>query len=154
MYQLCGQQMLDDLVQEVFFRVWRGLPKLRQPAQFSTWLYRIAWNVATDARRQMAKRQWEKSLTPGEEEEQPWLSVPSSDQDTPDLMRLHYQELVQKGLQSLNLEQRAVLVLHDLEDLPQKEIGKILHIPLGTVKSRLYYARRSIRQFLQREGVI
>jgi DNA-directed RNA polymerase specialized sigma24 family protein len=47
-YQLGDPIALDDLVQEVFLRAWKGLPKFRQNAQFSTWLYRIAWNVASD----------------------------------------------------------------------------------------------------------
>ena len=48
LYQLCGPSCLDDLVQEVFMRAWKGLPKLRQTCEFSTWLYRISWNVASD----------------------------------------------------------------------------------------------------------
>ena len=48
LFQLCEAAALDDLVQEVFLRAWKGLPKFRQTAQFSTWLYRIAWNVASD----------------------------------------------------------------------------------------------------------
>lgn len=155
LYQLCGSEMLDDLLQEVFFRVWRGLPKLRQPAYFSTWLYRICWNVATDGRRQFAKRQLERELTLTDSEDAPAVDENlSRPQDTPDLMQLHYQDLVQRGLETLSLDHRVVLVLHDLEDLPQKEIGQILQIPTGTVKSRLYYARNAIRQYLQQQGVV
>lgn len=155
LYQLCGNEMLDDLLQEVFFRVWRGLPKLRQPAYFSTWLYRICWNVATDGRRQFAKRQLERELTLTDSEDAPAMDHNlSRPQDTPDLMQLHYQDLVKRGLETLSLDHRVVLVLHDLEDLPQKEIGQILQIPTGTVKSRLYYARNAIRQYLQQQGVV
>ncbi len=56
LYQLCGASFLDDLVQEVFLRAWKGLPKLRQTSHFSTWLYRISWNVACDQRQQFALR--------------------------------------------------------------------------------------------------
>lgn len=155
LYQLCGSEILDDLLQEVFLRVWRGLPQLRQPSYFSTWLYRICWNVATDGRRQFAKRQLEKELTSSDSEDTPSIGDSlSRPQDTPDLMQLHYQDLVQRGLEALSLEHRVVLVLHDLSDLPQKEIGQILDIPTGTVKSRLYYARNAIRQYLQQQGVV
>jgi RNA polymerase sigma-70 factor (ECF subfamily) len=51
------------------------------------------------------------------------------------------------------LEHRSVLVLHDLEELPQKEISAILGVPVGTVKSRLFYARSQMRQFLMNQGV-
>ena len=80
--------------------------------------------------------------------------MPSRPQDTPDLMRLHYQDLVQQGLQSLSLEHRAVLVLHDLEDVPQKEVAKILELSIGTVKSRLFYARKQMRKFLKEQGAL
>ncbi len=152
LYQLCGQELLDDLVQEVFLRVWRGLPKLRQPEHFSTWLYRITWNMATDGRRQFAKRQQEQ--TNGTDGEESLWQISSRPEDTPDLMQIHYQDLIQRGLQTLSIEHRAVLVLHDLEDVPQKEISQILQIPVGTVKSRLHHARNAIRQFLQKQGVL
>jgi RNA polymerase sigma-70 factor (ECF subfamily) len=148
LYQLCGGEMLDDLVQEVFLRVWKGLPNFRQAAKFSTWLYRICWNVAADRRRQFARQQ------PLAQEELAVEDTFSRPQDTPDLMQLHYQDLVGRGLQSLNLEHRSVLVLHDLADIPQKEVAEILKLPLGTVKSRLFYARSQLRKFLQQQGVL
>ncbi len=146
LYQLCGGELLDDLVQEVFLRVWKGIPKLRQAGYFSTWLYRISWNVASDRRRQFAKRQ----------QEQEHLQNNSAFFATPnqtELMQLHYQDLVQKGLQTLSLEHRVVLVLHDLEDIPQKQVAEILAVPVGTVKSRLFNARKNIRKFLEEQGV-
>lgn len=154
LYQLCGREMLDDLVQEVFLRVWKGLPKLRQASYFSTWLYRICWNVAVDGRRQFAKRQREKRETIADDHDSSPLDNLFRSQDTPDLMQLHYQDLLQRGLQALSLEHRAVLVLHDLEDIPQKEIAKILQLAVGTVKSRLHYARNALKKFLQQEGVL
>jgi RNA polymerase sigma-70 factor (ECF subfamily) len=155
LYQLCGSEMLDDLVQEVFLKVWKGLPNLQKPSYFSTWLYRISWNVATDRRRQLAKNKPERERYEDNPEEDSVLGrMPSRPQDTPDLMKLHYQDLVQQGLQVLSMEHRAVLVLHDLEDLPQKKVAKILNLPLGTVKSRLFYARNEIRKFLQQQGAL
>ena len=155
LYQLCGKSMLDDLVQEVFLRVWKGLPKLKNRSYFSTWLYRISWNVAIDRRRTLAKnRDWtntvEQVTKETEENSNPTLT---DVQNTPDLMRLHYQDLVQRGLNNLSLEHRAVLVLHDLEDLPQKQVAKILDIPIGTVKSRLFHGRNSLKKFLQQQGI-
>lgn len=144
LYQLCGESMLDDLVQEVFFRTWKGLPKLRQPKTFSTWLYRICWNVACDQRRAFAQLR-EQSKT---------FSKQEQFQDSADLNQMHYRDLVQQGLQVLSFEQRAVIVLHDLEDLPQKEIASILDIPTGTVKSRLFHGRKALRDFFQQQGVV
>lgn len=146
LYQLCGKAVLDDLVQEVFLKVWQGLPKLRNPDYFATWLYRISWNVAIDQRRRFARQ----ITNPVDIETQDHLMA---DQEEETLTTLHYQELIQQGLQTLSLEHRAVLVLHDLKDLPQKEVAEVLGVPLGTVKSRLHHARRSLRQFLETQGV-
>lgn len=142
LFQLCGAVELDDLVQEVFLRAWKGLPKFRQSAQFSTWLYRIVWNVATDRRRAQGKAR-----------SQSLPSLPISSADQSDLTQLHYEDVVQRGLQTLSWEHRAVIVLHDLEDLPQQVVASILRIPKGTVKSRLHHARSALRTFLQTEGV-
>jgi RNA polymerase sigma factor (sigma-70 family) len=144
LYQLCEPSSLDDLVQEVFLRVWKGLPKFRASAAFSTWLYRITWNVAYDQKHtSMQKRAQIQTL----------LEKMPSQQEAPDLMTMHYQDLVQRGLSSLSFDHRTILVLHDLEEVPQKEVAEILEIPLGTVKSRLFHARLALRQFLQAQGV-
>ena len=144
LYQLCDPMALADLVQEVFLRAWKGLPKFRQSAQFSTWLYRIAWNVASDQRQIAAK---------GRTRLEALTHQAPTQQDAPDLMHLHYQDLVQRGLETLSFDHRSILVLHDLESVPQKEIAEILEIPVGTVKSRLFHARAAMRQFLYQEGV-
>lgn len=144
LYQLCGESMLDDLVQEVFFRAWKGLPKLRKPKTFSTWLYRICWNVACDQRRAFAQLREQNQI----------LAQQEPSLNSADLNTMHYQELVQQGLQALTFEQRAVIVLHDLEDVPQKEIAHILNIPTGTVKSRLFHGRKALRDFLEQQRVV
>lgn len=150
-YQLCGAYALDDLVQEVFLRVWKGLPKLRQPSQFSTWLYRICWNVASDQRGKLQRQRAFNLQLPEDTADLPLKNAKSS--YTPDLMQLHYQDMIQQGIQQLSLNHRAVLVLHDLEDVPQKEVAKILGIALGTVKSRLFHARTSLRKYIiQQQG--
>lgn len=155
LYQLCGSTLLDDLVQEVFLKAWKGLPKLRKPKYFSTWLYRISWNVATDQRRRLAKGREKNTLKDKLEHRN--LSESDRDlfnaQDTPNLMHLHYQDLVQRGLNNLSFEHRTAIVLHDLEDLPQKEVAEILDVPVGTVKSRLFHARNSLRKFLHQQGI-
>ena len=144
LYQLCGPSCLDDLVQEVFLRAWKGLPKFRRTAKFSSWLYRITWNVACDYRQATVQGRMQlqllKQRTP-------------TQQQAPDLISMHYQDLVQRGLSSLSFDHCTVLVLHDLEQISQKEIADILDIPLGTVKSRLFYARAAMRQFLVQQGV-
>ncbi|GAC1460382.1 MAG: sigma-70 family RNA polymerase sigma factor [Chamaesiphon sp.] len=144
LYQLCGPSSLDDLVQEVFLRTWKGLPKWQQKAKFSTWIYRITWNVASDQRQEFAQKR---------SQLQKIAYAATTESEGPSVEHLHYEDLVQRGLAQLSFEHRTVLVMHDLEELPQKEVAQILGIPVGTVKSRLFHARGTIRKFLQQEGV-
>lgn len=152
LYQLCGAEALDDLVQEVFLRAWKGLSKFRQTAQFSTWLYRITWNVAYDGRKSIAKTR-SRTVTTDDEQIQNIPDRSDTSTSNPTLAKLHYQDLVQRGLEQLSQEHRTVVVLHDLEELPQKEVAEILEIPVGTVKSRLFHARTALKQFLELQGV-
>ncbi len=146
LYRLCGADGLDDLVQEVFLRAWKGLGKFRQTAQFATWLYRIACNVAYDRRRAIAQHR-ERYTTVSEE------VLYGMGQGGEELQQMHYRHLVSQGLAQLSFAHRSVLVLHDLEELSQKEISAILGVPVGTVKSRLFHARSQMRQFLVSQGV-
>lgn len=154
LYQLCGSDGLDDLVQDVFLRAWKGLGKFRQSAQFSTWLYRIAFNVASDRRKALAKMRSRNVAVEDDQLENLADDALSRVVDSQEgLTKMHYQDLMQRGLAKLSEDHRSVLVLHDLEELPQKDIAKILSIPVGTVKSRLFHARSAIRKFLEAQGV-
>ncbi|TYQ25863.1 sigma-70 family RNA polymerase sigma factor [Pseudanabaena sp. UWO311] len=154
LYQLCGSDGLDDLVQDVFLRAWKGLSKFRQSAQFSTWLYRIAFNVASDRRKALAKMRSRNISVEDEQLENLADDAISRESDSqPSLTQMHYQDIMQRGLAKLSEDHRAVLVLHDLEELPQKDIAEILSIPVGTVKSRLFHARSAIKKFLEAQGV-
>ena len=155
LYQLCGSDGLDDLVQDVFLRAWKGLPKFRQSAQFSTWLYRIAFNVASDRRKALAKMR-SRNISVEDEQLENLANdavIAHEGDSQPSLTKMHYQDLMQRGLAKLSEEHRSVLVLHDLEELPQKDIAEILSIPVGTVKSRLFHARNAVRKFLEAQGV-
>lgn len=146
LFQLSGADSatLDDLVQDVFLRAWKGLAKFRQTAKFSTWLYRIACNVACDYKCKSAKTRTKL---------QNFCIQSATMQDEPSLLDLHYQDLVQRGIKTLSFSQRTVLVLHDLQEISQTEIADILKIPVGTVKSRLFHARRGLRSFFQQQGI-
>ena len=80
-------------------------------------------------------------------------NIASRFHQTSELMRLHYQDVVKRGLEHLSFPHRVVIVLHDLEDIPQQEVAQILEIPVGTVKSRIHHARKTLKQFLQQQGI-
>lgn len=149
--QMAGTRALDDQTQEVFVRIWRGLPKLRNANGFSTWVYRITWNVAMDGRKNLARERERQADCdePSCGEDLKARSGAGAEQET----RLLNKLLVEQGLVSLTPDLRDVLVLSDLEELAQDEVAAILEIPVGTVKSRLFTARARMRQFLKEKGV-
>ncbi|WP_218082438.1 sigma-70 family RNA polymerase sigma factor [Anthocerotibacter panamensis] len=151
LFQLTGRpEGLDDLTQEVFLKVHRALPGFRGESKFSTWLFRVTYNVCQDARRRQARRlqtvTFESSATLEN------LSLADEREDT--LGRLSRQQLVQDALASLPAEQRDVIVLHDLQERPQEEVAQILGLPVGTVKSRVFYGRRKLKDWFVQQGVV
>lgn len=149
-YSISKQESLvDDVVQEVFLLVYRHLPKFRQQAAFKTWIYRITFN---ETLRQINKAKKWQSLPEGEMEP---ANVPSTlvifeSGDSPERVLINGQKraIVQNALKAIKPAHRAILILYYLEDLSVQEIGQILEIPEGSVKSRLYYARHNLKNAL------
>lgn len=132
-----------DLVQAVFVRAVSHLPSLREDRRFGSWLFGIA--------HQLCVQHWRKS---GREEplREDHLAL-TPDDSAPDprdlVLRAEQTAAVFALLAELPPPQRAVLVLHVLEEFSLDEIATITAVPLGTVKSRLHHAKRALRQLLQ-----
>lgn len=145
-YQMTtDSQVLDDLTQDVFLKVHRNLSKFRGDAQFSTWLFRIAYNVCQDYHRRKGRSNKIVSL--------PVEDLPISAPDAEVLSRLDRQELVGRALETLTPDHRAVVILHDLQEKSQEEVAQILEVPVGTIKSRLFYGRRKLKEWFSAQGV-
>jgi RNA polymerase sigma-70 factor (ECF subfamily) len=131
-----------NALQEVWLQAFRGIHQLRDGARLAPWLYTIARRTAmTHFRQEFARR------------EDTSDAMAEAVDDVPDeQLRLENAELVHYGLNQLGLAEREVLTLCFLEDLTIGEIAVVLHIPEGTVKSRLFKARRDLRQVLERES--
>lgn len=140
LYNICGGSELDDLAQETFVKIWKGLDGFRNEAGLKTWIYRIAVNTALDHCRRR-ERDFASEL-PDE--------ISGGFGGEPEAV---YRDLVEKGLRRLSPEQRAVVVLAVFEDVPLKEAALALDVPEGTVKSRLHGARRELAAFLKENGV-
>jgi RNA polymerase sigma-70 factor, ECF subfamily len=126
----------DDIAQEVWVAVLRQLPKLREAGAFTAWLYRIAHNNAMlDARRngRLPATTHEVDQIAGDEEE-------SFSRD--DAAHIH------AALDELEPPQREVMVLRFLEDLSYDEISVVVGCPVGTVRSRIHYAKAQLRRIL------
>ncbi len=139
----------EDVAQEAFLAAWRALPKFRMDAKFSTWLYRLTVNAATDLLRRRGKERDTASL---DDEERPVQLIA----DTPDPAEAaeasERREILQRAVQSLSENHRKILLLRAVSGLDYREIGEILELSPGTVKSRLARARQELREKLQTEG--
>jgi RNA polymerase sigma-70 factor (ECF subfamily) len=138
-YQMCGDtDLAEDAAQEAFIRAWQHLPDYRPRSPFRNWLYRIAVNAAYDALRGEREAIDPETLALVSPEEGPSAV----------LERQERAEHVRRAVRALPPASRAVLVLREYEGLSYREIADTLDIPVGTVMSRLNYARRWLRQAL------
>jgi RNA polymerase sigma-70 factor (ECF subfamily) len=127
----------DDVAQEAFIKAWESLPDLRQRSTFRTWLFRITVNTAIDAVRRRRP-------------EPPLDETMSGEYEAPEeaTIRRDIRERVQAAIRDLPPAARATLILREYEQLSYREIAAVLEIPIGTVMSRLSYARQLLRERL------
>ena len=136
-----------DIVQETFINAVRHLGSLRDDAKFGSWLFGIAHQkCAQHWRKQGRERRF---IEADREPPEDW---PGPDDDPSELLiRAEQEEEFMAALNQLPPPHRSVFLLHCLEDLPLEEIAAITGVPLGTVKSRLHYAKKMLRQLLEEE---
>ena len=143
-YRMCGdRQIAEDAAQETFIQAWMHLLSYRPRTPLRNWLYRIAVNTATD----MLRKQ--KHILPTAVEDF-YLTDPRPGPEALFSQR-EQAALVQKAILSLPDASRAVLVLREYEGLSYHEIADALDIPVGTVMSRLNYARKLLKDKLERK---
>jgi RNA polymerase sigma-70 factor (ECF subfamily) len=139
-----------DLAQNVFIRAYRGIGSFKGKSSFSTWLYRIAVNTCIDYTRRRA-RSVEPFTVPEEVADYAGGEVlESSPIARPDGAALTSElgEQIQKAVDSLPSYHKAVFVLYEIEGLSYKEIAEAVGCSIGTVMSRLHYARKKLRTML------
>lgn len=136
---------LDDVVQKVWFQVWREAERLDDPARWRSWLYRIARNAATDVVR---RRQREKRLYARLETQAPSASSFVAEPVHSVAADESYQRMLQ-AIASLAPLYREPFVLRHLENWSYQEIGEVLGLPVDTVETRLTRARRKLREKLR-----
>lgn len=144
----------SDLAQEALVRAFQAIGKFRQEASFKTWLFRIVANVCRDELRRQ-KRKREVSL------DEPLIITNQGEiqRETADWSRSpegifeqkEQQKYLQKIIEGLPPEYRLVIIMRDIQSFSYQEIAEVLGCSLGTVKSRLFRARRVLREKLQKE---
>lgn len=144
LYRMLGKRSLaEDVMQEAFLRLFKHRRRYREVARCSTWLYRIATNLALNAIRDNRKRTHLSLSAPRDESGKEFSSLIAADTLKPEeaFQRKELQEIVQKVLLEVPDKYRAVLVLCDIEGLSYKAASESLGVELGTIRSRLARAR-------------
>ncbi|MBM3328272.1 MAG: sigma-70 family RNA polymerase sigma factor [Calditrichaeota bacterium] len=153
-YRILGDPAFsEDILQETFIRVWTNRSSYREIAKFSTWIYTIAGNLTKSELRRQKIRRWV-FLGGGKsgnsrEDEKPLDIVDDNADPERDLERRTIQRRVDAEIAKLPLVFREVIVLRDVQELSYEEIGSILQIPLGTVKSRVNRGRARLQERLK-----
>jgi RNA polymerase sigma-70 factor (ECF subfamily) len=132
-----NRSLVDDLVQDVFLRLWRAAPNYEPTAKPSTYIFRIAHNLWINE----ATKKKADALEDADRAEE---RDPSSD-----LQRAETQKAVQRAIDALPEGERECLVLSEYNGLKYAEIGEILGIPVGTVKSRIFSAVQRLKEALK-----
>jgi RNA polymerase sigma-70 factor (ECF subfamily) len=144
-----NEQEAIDLSQEAWVKGWQRLRQFQGESSFGTWMTRITINLCLDQLRKH-KRQRTESIeamddeTGGVERHMPVITV----NPTAGLERAELRQRIDKALSQLSHEHRTVLVLHEFEEMEYKEIAKAMQCSIGTVMSRLFYARRKMAALL------
>src|SRR5947209_7207714 len=138
-----------DLSQEAWVKGWQRLAQFHGESSFGTWMTRIVINLCLDQLRKQ-KRQRTESVeelaeeSGGVERQMPVVTVNPTER----LERSELRQRIDRALNQLSYEHRTVLVLHEFEELEYKEIAKVMDCSIGTVMSRLFYARRKMAALL------
>ena len=137
---------VDDVIQEVFLRVYKSIKQFKGDSTFSTWLYRIAVNVCKDQLKKYAKRS--ETMTDFDSEE-PGQLEPVADHNVEIAVEKQFDsEDMEAILKRLSAEDQELIRLRDVQDLEYEEIASIVEKPLGTVKSKIHYARKRLKKLL------
>jgi RNA polymerase sigma-70 factor, ECF subfamily len=133
--------LAEDVTQQALLAIWQDLPRLRDPARFEAWSYRLLVHACYAEGRK--ERRWAPNLRllPGDESvvDEGLSSVVDRDQ-------------LERGFRRLSLDHRTVVVLHHYLDLPLDRVAEILGIPVGTAHSRLHHAMRGLRAALDADA--
>jgi RNA polymerase sigma-70 factor, ECF subfamily len=140
MHMLHDYDDANDVTQEAFLAAWQGLPSFRREARFSSWLYCIA---SRECLRHLSYRQRQQALSTSMQAE-PMATSQSDPEVRQEKLEQHI--LVRQHLSQLPARYRIVLILRHLHDKTYEEMAQILTLPIGTIKTQLFRARKLLKE--------
>jgi len=144
-----SREHVDDLAQDVFLRLYRALPSFRGEALITTYLYRIAVNVAQDEWKR--RRRVDRAHVSLSDETSAWeerLAHPDRNAEQ-QLEEREFQQTVEEQLQLLSQIERTILILYHQEERSYEQISYALGMPIGTVRTHLHRGRKKLREAIQ-----
>jgi len=138
-YWIVGPDHAEDLLQEVFIKLWNSIDQFRGESTLRTWIYRVTTNMSFDFLRRLKSRQVPLDFSITDEQSGPDQQVET-------------RQLIRQGIEALPETHRTVFVLFYQMELSAEEVAAAVGIPLGTVKSRLHHARNLFRDFMRAAG--
>ena len=139
---VADRSQADDLAQEVFLRIYRGLPYFRAESRLATWIYRIVQNVCFETR---TKRPVNLSLDQTSDEGRPRFEPGAADGS---FAAIELRDRLEKAIAQLPEQYRFLIAAHYLRGMQYEALAESLDMPLGTVKTHLYRAKRRLRELL------
>jgi RNA polymerase sigma-70 factor (ECF subfamily) len=144
------ENIVEDLAQETFLRVFRALPYFDGRARLSTWIYTIAHRIAIDHLRKVGR--WrEESLSAGEDDRQThFVEEPVSDELDPEaaFSREESERLIQEALSQMPVKYRLPVVYASIDGLDYPSIAIMLGVPVGTVKTLVFRGKRMLKEYI------
>jgi RNA polymerase sigma-70 factor, ECF subfamily len=147
-----NEQDAWDLAQEGFLKAWRSIHRFRGQSSFYTWLYRIMTNVTIDALRRKGihgETEFDDRIAPANVEPGSRTTPSAVPPPNNKLEQREIRQRIDEAISKLSPEHRAVIVMKEIQDLQYSEIAEILNCSLGTVMSRLFYARKKLQILLR-----
>jgi len=157
-YRMLGNlEEAKDLAQEVFISVFESIKDLKEEIKFDAWLTQVTLNHCRNRWKYLKRRHYFNSDSledPIETEDGNMPKAICDPSDNPETLyeKKLIQELIQRGLLKLKDDQRELLVLRDLQGLSYEEMGELLGLPEGTIKSKLHRARMELKEVLERSS--
>lgn len=134
---LRDRDLAGDVAQQALVKVWQDLPTLREPERFDGWLHRLIVNACRDELRRLRRNR-------------PTLTLLDTDASLPDAqLTVADRDQLERGFRRLSPEHRAVVILTYYLDYTMSEAAEVIGVPIGTVRSRLHYAKRALRAALE-----
>jgi len=140
----------EDILQEIFIKVYRNINSYDPKYKFSSWIYRIAHNEGVSYLRSKKRKQISKNVSGGEDDI--FEKIPSDIDIEGEYIKKDSQKTLAKALKKLDSKYREVLILRFFEEKEYNEISEILHIPSGTVASLINRGKEKLKILIEEDG--